>query len=353
MKDIKNMPSILNMIQKYDSISIIGMNKNVGKTTTLNYILTQARGKISLGLTSIGRDGEKIDGATATEKPKIYIEKGTIIATAKQCLLNSDITREILKTTGFNTPMGEIIICRAISDGYVELGGPSQNFYMTLICKELIRFGCELVIVDGALSRKTLASPWITNATILATGAALSKSIVKVIEETSHAVELLSLDNEKDMTVLKLANEVFCKGKIGIISRDNSIKMLDVITSLGSSKKIVEILDKNTSYVVIKGVVTDKLLEDIMTSTNQYKGVTFLVEDGTKLFLTREIFYKFKKQGGSIKTMNHINIVCVTANPKSPYGYEFDKHKFLDGLRNKLNVPVFDVIGGEKNEVFR
>ncbi|MBZ9606489.1 hypothetical protein G9F73_001370 [Clostridium estertheticum] len=335
------------MIQKYDSVSIIGMNKNVGKTTTLNHILREARGEISLGLTSIGRDGEELDQVTATEKPKIYIEEGTIIATAKQCLLNSDITREILKTTGFNTPMGEIIICRALSDGYVDLGGPSVNSYMTLICDDLKRFGSELVIVDGALNRKTFASPSITNATILSTGAALSKSMDKVIEETSHTVKLLSLENEKNNEVLNLANEVLRIGRIGIIRKDNTIKMLDAITALGSSKEIVEFLNENASYVVIKGVVSDNLLEDIMTSTNKYKGVIFLVEDGTKLFLTRETLYKFKKQGGIIKTINPINIVCVTSNPKSPYGYEFDKHKFLDGLRDKLNIPVFDVIGGE------
>ena len=173
----QEMLSIFQMVQKYDSISIIGMNKNVGKTTTLNHILKEARGKISLGLTSIGRDGEEQDIVTGTEKPKIYVERGTLIATAKQCLLNSDITREILKTTGFNTPMGEIIICRALSDGYVDLGGPSVNSHMTLICDELKRFGSKLVIVDGALSRKTFASPSITNATILSTGAALSKSM--------------------------------------------------------------------------------------------------------------------------------------------------------------------------------
>ncbi len=347
MKNIQSTPSIFDMVQKYDSISIIGMNKNVGKTTTLNHILREARGRISLGLTSIGRDGEEIDRVTATEKPKIYIEEGTIIATAKQCLLNSDITREILKTTGFNTPMGEIIICRALSDGYVDLGGPSVNSYMTLICDELKRFGSELVIVDGALSRKTFASPSITSATILSTGAALSRSMLKVIEETSHTVKLLSLENEEDKSVLKLASEVLHRGRIGIIHKDNTIKMLDVLTALESSKEVVEAIDENTSYVVIKGVVSDKLLEDIMTSTNKYKGVTFLAEDGTKLFLTRETLYKFIKQGGIIKTINKINIVCVTSNPKSPYGYEFDKHKFLDGLRNNLNVPVFDVIGGE------
>jgi len=338
---------MFNMIQQYDSVSIIGMDKNVGKTTILNHILREARGRITLGLTSIGRDGEVMDGVTATEKPKIYIQQGTIIATAKQCLLNSDITREILKTTGFNTPMGEIIICRAISDGYVDLGGTSINSYTAKICNELKRFGSKLVIVDGALSRKTSASPSITNATILSTGAAMSRSMIKVIEETNHTVNLLSLENEVDMVAIKIANEILLRGKIGVIYKDNSIKILNVLTSLGSSKEIVEFLDGNTSYIVIKGVVSDKLLEDIMASANQYKGVTFLVEDGTKLFLTKETLYKFKKKGGIIKTIKPINVVCVTANPTSPFGYEFDKHKFLEELRNKLNIPIFDVIGGE------
>jgi hypothetical protein len=347
MKNIQSVPSIFDMIKKYDSISIIGMSKNVGKTTILNHILREARGGIPLGVTSIGRDGEDMDIVTATEKPKIYIERGTIIATAKQCLLNSDITREILKTTGLNTPMGEIIICRALSDGYVDLGGPSVNSHMTLICDELKRLGSELIIVDGALSRKTFASPSITSATILSTGAALSRSMVTVIEETSHAVKLLSTENEEDSTVLMLAGEILIRGRMGIIHKDNTIKMLDVLTAMGASKEIVELIDENTSYVVIKGVVSDKLLQEIMISTKKYKGVIFLVEDGTKLFLTRDTLYKFKKQGGVIKTINKINIVCVTSNPKSPYGYEFDKRKFLDGLRNKLSVPVFDVIGGE------
>jgi len=88
------MNEILKLLKPYKSVSIIGMNKNVGKTTTLNHILKEARGSVSLGLTSIGRDGEELDRVTATEKPKIYIEKGTVIATAKQCLLNSDFTRE-------------------------------------------------------------------------------------------------------------------------------------------------------------------------------------------------------------------------------------------------------------------
>jgi len=40
----------LNIFEKYKSISIIGTAKNVGKTTTLNYMIRVAKNKYKLGL---------------------------------------------------------------------------------------------------------------------------------------------------------------------------------------------------------------------------------------------------------------------------------------------------------------
>lgn len=338
---------ILERIKGYRIISIIGMEKNVGKTTVLNYILDEARGKISLGLTSIGRDGEDKDRVTFTRKPKIYIEKGTYVATAKQCLFSSDITKEIVETTGIHTSMGEVIIAKALSDGYVELAGPSINSDMRNICDDILGIGIELVLVDGALSRKTSASPAITEAAILSTGASLGSSISKVVDNTSYSVKLLCLEAEQDKEILGLCREITKSSKIGFIYRDRSIKCLDILTSLEASREISENLNENVDHVVIKGIVSDKLLEDIIKSTDKYKGVTFLVEDGTKVFVKRETLYRFEKHGGSFKVLNSINLICLTCNPKSPYGYEFDKHRFLDELRENISLPIFDVVGGD------
>ena len=300
-----------------------------------------------LGLTSIGRDGEELDRVTATEKPKIYIEKGTTIATAKYCLLNSDFTREIISTTGIHTPMGEIVICKALSDGYVDLGGPSINSYMKHIKDELLKLNCNLVIIDGALSRKTFAAPQVCEGTVLATGAALSRSMTAVIKETKHTLDLLSLPQEQNTQTIKAATKIIDEGIVGIINKDGTYKIVEVLTALDASKEIVEALDEEVSHVVIRGAVSDKLLEGVMTSTNLYKNITFIVEDGTKLFISRETLYKFLKQGGTIKVLGKITVVCITANPKSPHGHEFPKEKFLEELREAVNIPVFDVVGGE------
>lgn len=347
MKYKENSSGILELIRQYDSVSIIGMSKNVGKTTTLNQIIREAHGKFKLGITSIGRDGEELDLVTATAKPKIYIESGTVVATAKQCLLNSDITREILKTTGFNTPLGEIIICKALSDGYIDLSGPSVNSYMKEITKQLKKFGSDIVIIDGALSRKTFASPSITDATVLSTGAALSNNMNKVIEETSYAVKILSLESENDKKIISIAKKILLLANVGIIYKDNSYKVLDIATALASSKDIICCINCNVSHIIIKGVLSDKLLRDIMSVSNEYKDIVFLVEDGTKVFVQKDTLYRFQKQGGIIRVIAGINVVCVTANPNSPYGYEYDKVKFIECLRSSIDIPVFDVVGGD------
>ena len=341
------MIEILKLLKPYRSVSIIGMNKNVGKTTTLNYILKEARGKVSLGLTSIGRDGEEIDVVTSTEKPKIYIEKNAMVATAKACLLSSDFTREIVETTDINTPMGEIVIARALSDGYVDLGGPSVNNYMSQIRDKLLKYNCDLVIIDGALNRKTFASPAITEATVLSTGAALNRSMNEVVKETIHSIELLSLPKVEDLCINKVSREILSCGNIGVIYKDNTYKVLDAVTALNSSRIVVEALDDNVSCLVIKGVISDTLIKEIMASTVLYRDITIVAEDGTKLFINGDTYYKFTKQGGEIQVLNKINIVCVTTNPKAPYGYEFSPKEFVDRLRDLTDIPVFDVLGGE------
>lgn len=338
------MKSILDLINRYKTISIIGMEKNVGKTTTLNYILGEAKGKHTLGLTSIGRDGEEVDVVTSTEKPKIYVEKGSIIATAKEALFNCDITKEILDTTGIRTPMGEVIIVRALSDGYIDLAGPSLGKYIGNTCEKIMALGCDMVLVDGALSRKTFASPSITEATILSTGASLNKSMNKVVEQTVHTVNMLKTKSLEDGIVRKIYMEQLKSSKVALINDEYEVEVLNIQTTMQSGKEIKNHVNEKTKYVLIKGVMSDSLIEEFIRDKNRFKNITVVIEDGTKIFACAENIYKFNIIGGNIRVVNHINLACITINPVSPYGYEFNKDKFMDVLRNKIDIPILNVL---------
>lgn len=333
----------LKKFENYKIISIIGLAKNVSKTTTLNYIIRNIGDQIILGLTSIGRDGEKYDVITELPKPKIFIKKETIIATAQECFETSTIKFEVIKNTGFNTPLGEILILRAKSDGYIELAGPSMNSQLLKICSDLKALGCDLILVDGAFDRRSYATPLISDATILSTGASVSRDMKEVINITVHTIKLLGLEQEADEEILNLSKDIIKQSKVGIITKNQSVKILNVVTALDSAKEILQNLDESTKYVVINGAITDNLLEDLMRNTNKYKGITFLAEDSTKLFISENITRKFQKKGGKLKVLTPINIIAVTINPTSPEGYKFNKDKFLKSLTEKLEIPVYNL----------
>ena len=183
----------------------------------------------------------------------------------------------------------------------------------------------------------------ISNATILSTGASVSRNMQEVINLTSHTIKLLTLESENNEEILKISKDLLKNSKIGIINSNNTVKSLDVASPLDAAKEIVDSLDNNSKYMVINGPITNKLLEDLMKATEKYKGITFLVEDGTKLFLSRNTMEKFLKKGGTLKVLNRINIIAITINPTSPNGYEFNKNQFLKLLRERIDIPIFDL----------
>jgi hypothetical protein len=336
------MTYFLEKIKNHKIVSIIGLAKNVSKTTTLNYIISNLK-NFTLGLTSIGRDGEKYDLITELPKPRIFIKKNTIIATARKSFEEAEIQMELLKSTGINTPLGEILILKALDDGLIELAGPSINKNLQVICSELKKLGCDLILIDGAFDRRSYATPLISDATILSTGASVSENMQTVIDLTAHTIKLFNLDIEKDPIILEITKDILKSSKVGIISNKNAIILLEVLTPLDSANDIIGHLDRDSKYIVIKGAVTDKLLEDMMKLSDKYKGVIILVEDATKLFLSKLVMEKFQKKGGILKVMNPVNIIAITVNPTSPLGYEFDKDEFLRLLGERTTTPIYDL----------
>lgn len=334
----------LREIFKYKSMSIIGNYKNVGKTTTLNYILKECISEnIILGLTSIGVDGEGVDVVTNTYKPRIYVNSNTIIATASSLALGSDITKEILELTNITTPLGNIVIFKALSDGYIELAGPSINSQVKYVCDRLKYYGADLSIVDGALSRKTLGSPSITESTIFCSGAVINKDINKAIEKIVYEANILNLDKVNDNKFYEIYENIKYK-KVSIVKNDYTYKSLDINTTLSSSKEIIDSIDGNTKYIVFNGIVTDDFINTMIKSGKDYKNITILVEDSTKIFLEKDVFEKFIKLKGNIRSINKVNLIGVSINPTSIEGYGFDENYFIDTIQSKTDIKVFNVM---------
>ncbi|MBQ9435760.1 MAG: hypothetical protein IJU33_06480, partial [Bacteroidales bacterium] len=80
---------------------------------------------------------------------------------------------------------------KAFTGGKILLSGPSSASGLKRWMKDMHRVGIELVIIDGALSRMSLASPAVSQSMILATGAAYSTNMNTLVQQTAFVVDLI------------------------------------------------------------------------------------------------------------------------------------------------------------------
>lgn len=340
--------SLINLIYpKYKTLSIVGTSKNAGKTVAMNEVIAEAADKgIILGLISTGRDGERRDVLTNTEKPSVYARRGTIITTVEEALsgmtARDNAGIEILDVTNFNTPIGKVVLGKVIEDGYVEISGPRSSATIRQVCDEMQQAGAELIIVDGSLDRRASAAPLVSECTIIAAGASLSRNMDTVLQKTKHIVSLYTIP-KADQAVLSIAAEAVEKGETIIIDGTGSCKTVSTQTSLMCGGLIADSMSQNTRYVVLSGSATFETLINIVI--NKGVGVQIIVKDATRIFLAENELFMLNKMGMDIKVLEDINIVAITVNPYSPEGYCFDPIEFKRKMRETIpNIPVFDVI---------
>ena len=332
-------PLISNLIEQYSSVSIIGMCKNAGKTTVLNRMIRELSGSGRvLGLTSIGRDGESKDLVTGTGKPEIHVWEGTLVATAAELVLSRcDVTREILGATGISTPMGDVVLLRARSDGFIQLAGPSMTGQLADLREEFFRLGADMVIVDGALGRKTLCSRKVTEATVLCTGASYHKDIGTVVEETAYVCSILTLP-ETAAPGLRPAVEEMKDPRGTLLARGGAWAEPEGVLLRDALK------DGTVETVFLGGALSDALLQPLLMSGAKLDGVTFVVRDSSKILLKRENYEKLLRRGTSLEVLDGIRLAAVAVNPFSAYGYHFSKEELMARMQDRVDLPVINVM---------
>jgi len=318
------------LTKEYQTLAVVGMAKNAGKTTTLNYLIEKLRsGERSIGITSTGRDGEPTDIVTGTSKPKIYLYEGMIVSVPTGLFKHATAELEILQMTKYEVPLGTIMICRVVDEGYVQIAGPVFAAEQLSLANDMRKFGAELILIDGAVDRRAIASPKTADAIVLATGAVISRDIQKIAMETAHVMKLYSLSEIDDVTAKALEN----REQITIIN-EKTLKELDVKTALLASSLIDNEINEDTKYVYIPGALTSSVIANI--HPKKFKHTTFIVADATKIFLKSDEWNQLIKKGLSVKVLKKIDIIAISVNPMSPQGYVLEHEKLLKVMQEAM-----------------
>lgn len=312
-------------------VTVIGLCKNAGKTTAMRRLMGELEGEC-LGLTSVGRDGEQTDLVTGTEKPQLYVKRGDLFATARVMLSLCDVTLEVAALTGVSTPLGEVAVLRALSDGFVQLAGPSAAGQLPPLCRQFAALGAERVLIDGAAGRKSLA--WAGTA-LLCAGASLDRDMNLVTAETAHVCRLFSCKRPESAPLCAALDG--CQARFALFRPDG--EELELPTDEGGTPAWTK-LPREHCVLWIEGGVTDSLLK---TLARRGAPLTLAAADATHVLAGRGALEQFTRMGGRIQVRRELSIAAVIANPWSAYGWQFDPEQFGTALRRSAGLPVVDV----------
>lgn len=324
-------------ILNHNSLSIVGLEKNTGKTVCLNYILKRLNELgTHVGVTSIGVDGEQIDSVFATAKPEVVLYEGTHFITSEQHYMKRQTVSILEYVDSHRTALGPLVTARVLVRGKALLSGAATTGILRTQIEQLGSMGVDLTIVDGALSRLSLASPTVTEAMILATGAAVSANVKQLVSKTKFIHNLILLD-EVDSDLRERLSVI--PSGLWAVDDDGLPHDLGIASVFLIDRSEQDIL-RYGKTLFASGAVSDRLLRILAAKE---KGITLIARDFTKLFITPEAYVEFTRRDGRLMVLQRSKLIAVTLNPTSPQGFLLDSASTCHALADALQTPVYDV----------
>lgn len=338
--------------QGLSTVSVMGMAKNTGKTVALNHLLAQAaKAGVTVGVSSIGRDGEDRDQVFFIPKPAIRVWPGTLVATASATLARAKVRCQRLHSTGIASAMGEIVIVKVLDRGEMEIAGACHGSDQRKVMVQLQQCGAALVLLDGALGRGHHASPALADGVILATGAALGGGMADVIRKTRDRLAILGIAPADEVTQARCA-PLFASAGVALWDRQGELLMHSPIATLNAAATLLQHADAHLGTIALSGAVGRVLWQALRLLAARHPGLTVVVADGSKLFIDSADLLAFQKLRGRLLAWRGINIVGITLNPCSPLGTSFAAEPFLAAARQAFaGHAVSDVVWEENKTV--
>lgn len=325
------------------SLAIIGLAKNVGKTTVLNGLVAEAeREAIPVGLVSIGVDGEERDVWSGRHKPPIHVPAGSLVATAGPLLDVGGGVWEVLDSTGVHSAVGEIFIARALQPTRVKLAGITAARAAARIDQQFRHFGAVLTLVDGAYDRKAAASPLVTEGAVCVVGASMARTLEEMVQKTEETVRLFTLPLCKDPVLRKAAQRAAAERKLFAVD-GTQIDPLP-FSSLFSNRKVLreELKRRSWTGLSIPGALTDHGLTLLSELGHPFQ---LILDNPTCNFVSLSVLRRFFQAGGSIGYFHPIHLAAIAVNPLSPAGFSFHPQEIKERIAEVCApLPVVDVV---------
>jgi len=327
-------------------VAFVGLAKNTGKTVAVTRLIEEldTNGR-SLGITSIGRDGEEFDAIRPQiRKPRIVCPPGTLVATAFPLLRRSGAAHELLGETDVWTPLGRIVVARFLRVARCEIAGPSSAAELRVVIAEMLALGADSVIVDGSIDRRAAAAPSIADAVVVATGAVLGAEVKDVVMKTVRAFGWASVARVKDLRIRSLATAAANRSVMMFAER--VIPLPNAFALTVKPRDLRLLLGAGTDPVLlVGGVLPESLLEALLPYAKSDR-IRVVAGDPTKVFVSSKSIDWYRSRGVAVEVLERARLGAVTVNPVRPPWEHLDSRRLCEAIDAGLKhrVPVMDVM---------
>ncbi len=327
--------------------AVVGTSKNAGKTTTLNNLIQFVPSKQRpLGLVSIGVDGEDYDFWLGHQKPKIFVQPGDSFATAERALAASTAPSKIVKRTGINTILGELIIWTATGAGSVLLAGVRTKRDLKVVVDAFKSIGTERILIDGSYQRTIAAAPDVSDEVIVATGAVLGSTVETVAKETSSFVSRLRLPavDQSCTDEIELLAQAVSQGRPWISFTEAGITKSRPFneakeTTFGTPGFLAKQIPGEYAVLAFPGAITDSLLSAITGFAGRH--VKLLITDPTKNFASFDKMNAFFRHKGDIQVLRPTQVLAITVNPAGIVRPDLPTEQLVPAIQELVaDIPV-------------
>jgi len=323
------------------ALALVGLAKNTGKTVALAAILSEhaAAGR-TVGVTSIGRDGERHDVIDARiEKPSVQLQAGDLLASTGALLRASGLAHERIERTGVRTPLGEVVLARLSEPGAVEVAGPSAAADVRAVVERMLALGAEQVLIDGAIDRRAASSPAVSDGLVMATGAILGGDIEDVVNATRDAVALVRLPAAEERDGQRQPAH----------DRKETITLDRRLVLEAEPTAIAALLREHphAHTFLVEGALDERFLEGLLAARSERAGreLRIVVDDPTRVFLSRRGPSWYARQGVAIEVLHTIDLRALTVNPVAPQSHRFESGRLRELIAAAVpDVAVLDVL---------
>ena len=343
--------SLSELIAPTRRVAFAGLAKNTGKTETLTCALRelQEAGR-SVGVTSVGRDGEQRDVIDIRiEKPPIELPAWSLVATTEALLRACAIAHELLVQTDIRTPLGRVVVARLLAAGTVEVAGPSAAQDVRAVIDAMLAHGAEQALIDGAVDRRAASSPAVSDGLVMSTGAVLDEELEQVVARTREAVELVRLPELSERSEIgRRIRAIAVSQRASVLVGEPEQEPLTVrprFALTGTVAEIAALLRANPAarHLLVGGALCEPFLENLLLAARG-RELQLTVADSTKVFLSRRGCGWYERQGLCIRVLAPIRLRALTVNPLAPHSHSFDSERLCALLQDAIpDVAILDV----------